>query len=144
VNDRLLRLSTTVLAVAGAAVAAYLVVERYTGGTISCTSGGGGCETVQQSRYALLAGIPVAVHGLAGYLAMLVLSLFRSAAAQAALLAVGLAAWAFSVYLLYAQAFLIGAFCDWCLASDAILTVLVAVSLMRLRGRPAPTLDPVT
>lgn len=130
VRGRALRAATAALAAAGAAIAAYLVVERYTGGVISCTTGG--CEKVQQSRYSEVAGVPVAVVGLIAYLTMLVLSFVRGDAAHAALLGVAAAGAAFSGYLLYAQAVPIGAFCDWCLASDAVMGALVLVSLLRL------------
>jgi uncharacterized membrane protein len=130
VSDRSLRLATAALALVGAGIAGYLVVERYTGGVISCTTGG--CETVQSSRYSELAGIPVAVLGLVAYLTILTLAFVRSDAAQAALLAVALAGVAFSGYLLWAQVVPIGAFCDWCLASDAVMTAIAGLSLMRL------------
>ena len=129
-TDRRLRIATATLAVVGAGVAAYLVFERYSGGAIACSSGG--CATVQQSSYAELAGMPVAVLGLATYVVILVLSLVPGEAAHAALLAVVLAGVAFSGYLLWAQAVPIGAFCDWCLASDAIMSCIAVLTLVRM------------
>ena len=61
-SDRFLRGSVAVLAVAGAAVSGYLVWHRYAGGDLICTRGG--CETVQSSPYAEVAGVPVALVGL--------------------------------------------------------------------------------
>ena len=129
-SGRALRLATATLALAGAGVASYLVYARYSGGAIACSSGG--CETVQESSYALLAGISVAVLGLVMYLVILVLSFVRGEAAHAALLAVALAGVAFAGYLLWAQAGPIGAFCDWCLASDAIITSIAVLTLVRM------------
>jgi uncharacterized membrane protein len=40
---------------------------------------------------------------------------------------------AFAGYLLYVQAALIGAFCQWCLASDLILLLLAVATSLRLR-----------
>jgi uncharacterized membrane protein len=131
VTDSRLRVAIAALAGVGLVVSGYLVVERYTGGVISCTTGG--CETVQQSSYSVLAGIPVAVLGLCAYVAIFALSFFRSEAARAAQLALALAGVAFSGYLLWAQAGPIGAFCDWCLASDAIMTAIALLMLLRLR-----------
>jgi len=131
VTDSRLRVAIAALAGVGVLVSGYLVVERYTGGVISCTTGG--CETVQQSSYSVLAGIPVAVLGLCAYLALLVLSFFRTEAARAAQLTVALAGVVFSGYLLWAQAGPIGAFCDWCLASDAIMTAIALLTLLRVR-----------
>lgn len=67
-SARQLRAWIAALALAGAAVAAYLVYARYSGVRLACTTGG--CETVQHSKYAKAAGIPVAVLGLAAYLAV--------------------------------------------------------------------------
>jgi uncharacterized membrane protein len=131
VTDSRLRVAIAALAGVGVLVSGYLVIERYTGGAISCTTGG--CETVQESSYSVLAGIPVAVLGLCAYLAILALSFFRTEAARAAQLALALAGVVFSGYLLWAQAGPIGAFCDWCLASDAIMTAIALLALLRLR-----------
>src|SRR5439155_270723 len=80
------------LALAGAAVAAYLVYARYTGTRLACTTGG--CETVQHSKYAKTAGVPVAVLGLVAYLAVFATSLsarLEAAALGAAIVLAGLA-----------------------------------------------------
>ena len=55
-TDGRLRAAIGLVALAGAAVAAYLVYARYTHTQIACTTGG--CETVQHSKYARLAGVP--------------------------------------------------------------------------------------
>jgi uncharacterized membrane protein len=138
VSERALRLATAVLALVGMGIAAYLTYVHYSGAAIACSTGG--CEKVQTSSYAELAGIPVAVIGLAGY-ALILLTAFV-AGEVGAVAAVGLTfgGFAFAVYLIYVQVALIEAFCIWCLASDAVLAVLVLVSLLRLRAvaRPAP------
>ena len=54
-----LRAAIAGLALVGLAIAAYLTYTRYSGAQIACATGG--CEPVQQSRYAEIAGIPVAV-----------------------------------------------------------------------------------
>ena len=142
-SERRIRGVIAAFAALGAAVAGYLVVERYTGGVISCTTGG--CETVQQSSYSSLAGVPVAVLGLSAYLAILALSFILTETARAAQLAIALAGVAFSGYLLWAQAVPIGAFCDWCLASDAIMTVIALLVLLRVRAaQGGPTTGPAS
>ena len=65
-SERSLRLATAALALAGAAVATYLLVVRATGSSLVCSTGG--CEAVQSSPYAELAGVPVALLGLIGFL----------------------------------------------------------------------------
>jgi uncharacterized membrane protein len=130
-NDRLLRRVILGLSILGAGIAAYLTYAHLAHVQVACTTGG--CETVQTSRYAELAGIPVAALGLAGYLVLAVTAAFRTDAARA----IGLAAAAFGLmfagYLLYVQAALIGAFCQWCLASDLILLLLAVATSLRLR-----------
>src|SRR4029077_13031314 len=74
-----LRAAIAGLALAGAAVAGYLVYARYTHTQLACTTGG--CETVQHSKYAKAAGIPVALLGLAADPAGFVPALSASAAA---------------------------------------------------------------
>jgi uncharacterized membrane protein len=129
---RALRASVAALALAGAAVAGYLTWIRYSGATIACTTGG--CETVQSSSYSEIVGVPVALLGLLGYLAVAASAvretdLFRVAGAAVALTAAG-----FGAYLLVVQIAVIGAVCDWCLTSDAIAAALAVVTVLRLRA----------
>ena len=131
-SDRGLRLAVAALAAVGAAVAAYLTYARFTHTAIACTTGG--CETVQSSRYAEVAGIPVSLLGLGAYVVILATAFSTSELARAAAAAVALAGAAFSTYLLYVQLALIDALCSWCLVSDAVLTLLAAATLLRLVG----------
>ena len=62
------------VAVAGLAVSGYLTAVRASGDDPACVVGGG-CQTVQESEYSELAGIPVAVLGLVAYAALLVAAL---------------------------------------------------------------------
>lgn len=139
-SDRLLRSAIAALAVGGAAVSGYLIWARYRGAEVVCSTGG--CETVQSSSYAEVLGVPVAVLGLAGYVLIGATALAGGPLASAVGASAALAAAAFSSYLLVVQLTVIDAVCDWCLASDAITTVLAAGTLFRLRwsltGNPQP------
>ena len=135
-SDRALRLVTAVLALAGAGVAGYLVWVRETGATLVCATGG--CGTVQSSQYAEVAGMPVALLGLVGYVVLLVSALVAGETARVVQAAVALGAVLFSTYLLYVQVALIGEVCDWCLVSDAIVTLIAMLALLRLRVAQAP------
>ena len=130
-TDSRLRAAIAILALAGAAVAAYLVYARYTGTRLACTTGG--CETVQHSKYAKAAGVPVAVLGLLAYLAVFATALSSRVEAAAIGAAIVLAGLAFGVYLIVIQVAVIDAICQWCLASDAILAVLAVACAERLR-----------
>jgi uncharacterized membrane protein len=137
VNDRALRLAIGVLALAGVAVAGYLVWVRETGATLVCATGG--CGTVQSSQYAEVAGVPVALLGLAGYVVLLSTALVAGETARLVQAAVALGAVIFSGYLLYVQLAVIGEVCDWCLVSDAIVTLIATLALVRLRlAQPPP------
>jgi uncharacterized membrane protein len=137
VNDGALRLAIGVLALAGAAVAGYLVWVRETGATLVCATGG--CGTVQSSQYAEVAGVPVALLGLAAYVVLLSTALVAGETARLAQAAVALGAVIFSAYLLYVQVAVIGEVCDWCLVSDAIVTLIATLALLRLRlAQPPP------
>ena len=131
VTDGRLRAAIALVALAGAAVAAYLVYARYTHTQIACTTGG--CETVQHSKYAKAGGIPVAVLGLIAYLAVFATALSSRIEAAAVGAAIVLAGLAFGVYLIVIQVAVIDAICQWCLASDAILAVLAVLTIERLR-----------
>lgn len=136
-SERSLRIAVAALALVGAGIAGYLTYTRYAHVTIACTTGG--CETVQSSDYAEIVGIPVAVLGLAGYLGIFATTLFPGELARVAGAGLALGGLAFSVYLIFVQVFAIGAFCQWCLASDVVMALLAAVTLARLRaGQPAP------
>jgi uncharacterized membrane protein len=127
-----MRRATLVLALIGTGIAGYLTWVHYGHLKIVCLAGGGGCEKVQASSYAELAGVPVAVLGLVGYaliLASLALPEGDGAVAAAFLSLVG---FGFSMYLTWAELFRIHAICQWCVASACVMTVLTVVSVARV------------
>ena len=125
-TDRVLRAGVALVALAGAAVAGYLTYVHYQPDALICTSGGG-CETVQDSKYAELAGIPVALLGLISFLAVLVLVAWDSDLARTLAAAIALVGVGFAVYLIVLQAFVIDAWCVWCLVNDVVIVPLLAV-----------------
>jgi uncharacterized membrane protein len=129
-NDRTLRTAVGILATAGAAIAGYLSYARLTDTTIACATGG--CEIVQRSDYAELAGIPVALLGLAAYLFVLGTAFLSSEPARAAAAGVAVAGAAFSAYLVYVQVAVIDAICQWCVASDVVMALLACACIGRL------------
>jgi uncharacterized membrane protein len=78
-----------------------------------------------------VAGIPVALIGLVGYLCIAASTLVRGEAGAAIGLGLTAVGFAFGLYLLYLQAFVIEAFCHWCLASDGVMTVLLVLGMLR-------------
>lgn len=125
-GDRLLRGLVALVALAGVAVAGYLTYVHVEAAALICT-GGGGCEQVQDSRYAELAGVPVALLGLATYLVVLGLVAWDSELGRTLTAAIALAAVGFAGYLIVLQAFVIDAWCIWCLVNDLALVPLLAL-----------------
>lgn len=125
-----LRSVSAILALVGAGIAAYLLHVRASGGTLLCATGG--CETVQGSRYAEVVGVPVAALGLVGFLTLFALALLPGDTARLANAVVALGALGFSAYLLVVQLAVIGAICQWCVATDFVATGLATLAVVRL------------
>ena len=124
-TDRVLRLAIAAVALAGTAVAGYLTYVHYKPAALICT-GGGGSEAVQDSSYAELAGIPVALVGLVAYVAVLGLVAWDTELARTLAATIGLSAVGFAAYLVAVQAFVIDAWCVWCLVNDLVIVPLLA------------------
>ena len=131
-SDRRLAIAIAVVAALGAAVAAYLTYVHYADVKAFCVAGGGGCEKVQTSSYSKLAGVPVAVLGLIGYLGVLASLAVRGEAGRFAGAFIAIAGFGFSVYLTYREVFTIKAICQWCVASAVLMAVLAVLTTMRL------------
>ena len=127
-----LRRVTAVLALIGVGVAGYLTWVHYAGLEPVCVGGGGGCEKVQSSRWAELAGIPVAVLGLAGYVAILASLALPEEPGSMAAAFLSLVGFGFSAWLTYVEIAKIDAICQWCVASAVLMTALALVSVARL------------
>jgi uncharacterized membrane protein len=129
-----LRCAIAASAAIGAAVAAYLTVVHYTHTSPICTNGG--CEKVQHSSYAELAGVPVAVLGLVAYVALLGTVAARGVNAALAAAIIALVGVAFSGYLLWAQLARIHAICVWCVGNDVIAALVAVLCIARLLTEP--------
>jgi uncharacterized membrane protein len=134
-RDRLVA-AMAAIALLGVAIAGYLTFIHYAGIKPVCVSGGGGCEQVQSSRYSLLAGVPVALLGLIGYLAILASLRVRGDLGLTLGALITLMGLGFSAYLTYRELFTIKAICQWCVASAVLMTILTALALVRFL-RPA-------
>ena len=118
------RAASAAVATVGLAVASYLVIA---GGNPVCVAGGG-CTAVQQSQYAELAGVPVALLGVLGYTAILGSLLRDGEAARATTAFLALTGFGFSAWLTYVSHAEIGALCAWCVVSALCMTSLAALS----------------
>ena len=133
-SERTLRIALALLAVAGIGVATYIAIAESGGGAPKCIAGGGGCETVAESSYAHLAGINVAVIGIAGYVLLLVTALWPGDVGRFGGFLTALIGFGFSAYLTYLELFVIDAICQWCVASAVLMTLALAVAGARAYG----------
>lgn len=139
-TDARLRAAVLLLSLVGAGVATYLTVAHLMDVRVACATGG--CEAVQSSRYAEVGGVPVAALGLAGYLVLAGTALGRGELALSLGPAAALAGLAVSLVLLYVQAFVLRAYCQWCLASDALFVLLVPLTVLRAVREAPPGAAP--
>jgi uncharacterized membrane protein len=130
-----LRVATFAVALIGLGIATYLTIVHYAGGSPACAIAHG-CETVQKSRYAELAGIPVAVLGLVGYVGILASLLRDDEAFRTATAFIAIVGLAFSGYLTYLELFTIHAICIWCVGSAICMLVLTGLSVTRMLRSP--------
>ena len=139
-RTELLRRVSIVLSVAGLIVAGYLTYLDLSGSTAALCSVGGGCDTVRESRYSQISGIPVATVGVAGYLVILAILLFETISnpladyGPALVFGSTLIGLLYSLYLTYLEIFVIVAICPYCMSSAVIMTFLFIVSILRLTG----------
>ncbi|MGZ5326533.1 MAG: vitamin K epoxide reductase family protein [Solirubrobacterales bacterium] len=140
-SERTLRIAAAAASLVGIGIAGYLSLTEAGGELPKCVvGGGGGCETVAQSKYAELAGIEVAYLGLAGYVALLAAALIRGDLGRFGGALVATVGFGFSAYLTYLELFVIDAICQWCVVSAVTMTVLFALNAARAAaylGRPA-------
>lgn len=130
-----LRIVAIVLALIGIGVAGYLTYVHYDDAQVLCTSGGG-CEKVQESAYAKLVGIPVALLGLLAYAGILALSIPRREETALAAAGLALAGLGFSLYLQYRSFVTLDAHCIWCIGSATVMTLLTATTTARALTHP--------
>jgi uncharacterized membrane protein len=130
------------LALVGVFLSAYLTLHRFgVVGSLVCGTTGG-CDTVQNSEFATFAGVPVPLIGLGGYLLLLGVALAGlrpeltgDRRITLALLALSGIAFAFTAYLTYLEAFVIHAWCRWCIGSAVIVTLAFLLAVTEaLRG----------
>ena len=116
-----LPLLAAVVALIGLADAVYLTVHHYTSEPVPYSLITG-CETVLTSAYAEFGGIPLAAFGAGAYFIAFSLALLTAFGNRTMWMLFGIQVVLmslFTAWLIYLQAFVIGAFCQFCLISAA-------------------------
>ena len=129
-----LRAAIAAVSLVGATIAGYLTYVHYAHVAPICSTGG--CEKVQTSKYAELAGLPVAVLGLVAWAALIATAAIRGVAAAFAGVLVALVSVMFAGYLLWAQLGPIGAICQWCVGNDVAVAVVAILCVARMLTEP--------
>lgn len=135
----LARMGVALLALIGLMVAAYLSLYNLgLMGEIQCAVGS--CAKVQASPYAYFLGVPVALWGVAAYLAMLVVAVLglqprfmHARWVSLALFGMAAVGVVFSAYLTYLEAVVIEAWCQWCVVSAIVVTLIFLLTIPGLR-----------
>ena len=122
------------LSLVGLADAIYLTVEHLSGRSVRCTVTGG-CSEVLGSAYATVGGYPLAFFGALAYFtafSLTTLAAFGSRRSGQLFAALVAPMFVTSLWLVYLQAFVIRAFCQYCLLSAAVTTLLAIIALFAI------------
>ena len=124
-----MKYALAVLAVLGIAVSSLALREHYrTDDNSPCSiNDRWDCGIVNKSPFAVIAGVPVAAIGIAGYLLLGALALKR---AYKFFLAAAVVALAFSLYLAHIEAHILGVWCIYCVISLGVISLLTLLSLI--------------
>jgi uncharacterized membrane protein len=121
----------------GIAISSYLAYYYIYAQPVPCTIHG--CETVRQSEYAKMFGIPTPLYGVAFYVTFAIIAGLKLAQKNLPyhhilLKLMGIGGFLFSAYLTYLEAYVIHAWCIWCVASAIIATLLFITTISVLRS----------
>jgi predicted DsbA family dithiol-disulfide isomerase/uncharacterized membrane protein len=126
---------SVVPAIAGVAASAMLVVDYVRPAPVFCVEGGG-CDALKHTAIAMPLGVPLPIFGLAGFLAIGVVSLLRGERMRIAQLGLSLVAGLVGLSLLVVQLRL-GKLCPFCCVADASGILSVFAAAARSRFAPA-------
>lgn len=128
-----------IAAVIGALDSVYLSWVKLSHNETLCAPGLGDCFTVNTSRYSEIYGIPIALFGLGAYLLIIAILLFESRSeflqenGSMALFGISLIGVLYSAYLSYLEAYVILAWCPYCVLSAIMILIIFIISIIRLK-----------
>lgn len=136
-SDHKLRLASIVLAVIGLFDSAYLSYVKLVNSKVFC-GGSNQCETVNNSPYSEIAGIPIAYIGLGAFLVIGLLLLletrdkFWQQNVPLAVFGLSLTGVLYSAYLTYIEIAVLHAICPYCVVSAVVILFIFLISIVRL------------
>lgn len=131
-SARILYGIAALLTLVGLADATYLTASHFAGETVTCI-GTFGCSDVLGSAYAKIGPVPLAAFGVAAYFTAFsaaILAAYGYRHARTVLLICVAAMFLASLWLLYVQAFILHAYCSYCLLSAALAFALAGVVIV--------------
>ena len=139
-DKRLSRLALA-LTIIGLLVSIYMTIFKITSNDKMCI-GSKDCSVVNASIYSEVNGIPVAVIGVVGYLALLAVQWlerkpgFFQENGSMIFFALSVTGFLFTLYLIYVEIVLIKAYCPFCITSQVTMTLIFILSVIRLIKQP--------
>ena len=139
--DKWLYRASVALVVLGLAVSIYMTIYKFTGNDGMCL-GSGDCATVNASALSEVNGIPVAVVGILGYVAILAVHLFENRSrfmrqnATLFIFGMALTGFLFTVWLIYVEIAILKALCPFCVTSQVAMTLIFIIAIVRLIKQP--------
>jgi len=139
--DKWLYRISLILVLIGLAVSIYMTIYKVTSNDAMCL-GSGDCSTVNASRYAEVYGVPVAIVGIAGYFAILMVHWYEQRdkffEKNGPMIVFGLAltGFLFTLYLIYIETAILKALCPFCITSQISMTLIFVISIVRLVRQP--------
>lgn len=128
-TSRWLTAALLALSVIGLFDASYLTYHHYSGTKLICNLTHG-CDTVLTSQYATIFNVPIALLGVLFYFAVLLVTLYslQENIMKRTLLLLGAVGFGTSLGLVFLQAFVIHAWCQYCLLSAITSTLIFLTS----------------
>jgi uncharacterized membrane protein len=117
----------------------YLTIIKFSHLPVYCTPGLGNCETVQNSQWSTIWGIPIALLGALTYLVLIFCYLFEQRTpflkkySHFIVFGITLFGFLFSLYLTYLELFVLHTICQWCILSALCMTVAFIATIIRLK-----------
>lgn len=135
--DKKLRIGIAVISLIGFLDSLYLSWLEFTHREAFC-AGSGDCQTVANSPYSEIAGIPIAVLGIGAYLVILGLLYLEQKGefwreySPLMIFGISLVGVIYSIYLTYIEIAVIYAICPYCVISAIAMLLIFVMSIARL------------
>ena len=133
-KDKWFPISLATVSTLGLFDAVLLTINHYTNSNLACTITQG-CEQVLTSKYSTIFGIPISLAGVLFYFSVLVISIYTltNYPPKRLLMVITSVGFVTTLVLLYLQAFVISAWCQYCLISALSSTILFLIVLFNQR-----------